>query len=212
MGQYQDKVAVVTGGASGIGAAIVAALLREGATVVAADLKDGEVSALPPEARARRSFLPLDISSPDDWRRLYATVRERHGRLDLLVNNAGMMQPADVETTTVEMFSRTMAVNVQGCFLGCQGAIAEMKHFGKPGAIVNIASTTALRAESWVMAYAASKAAVVSMTRTIALHLARSGLPIRCNAVLPGIVMTPMVQGLVDASPDPDAAMTDEYT
>lgn len=200
MSRYQGKLAIVTGGSSGIGEAITLALLREGAEVIVADLK------APAVQRERQSYHELDISRESSWQALLADVRRQHGRLDLLVNGAGILVPADVEHTAADDFMQTMAVNAMGPMLGCKLAIAEMVQYGRPGAIVNIASTTALRADPWYIAYAASKAAVVNMTRTIALHCCKFGYPIRVNAVLPGVVLTPMVEALLAAAPDPRAA------
>lgn len=202
MKRYEGKLAIVTGASSGIGAAIAAALIKEGAAIVInADVQE-------PAAGQNDEivFRHLDIASEASWKQLLEAVRTEHGRLDLLVNCAGILVPADIENTGTEDFMQTMAVNAMGPMLGCKLAIAEMVRYGRPGAIVNVASTTALRAEPWYIAYAASKAAVVNMTRTIALHCCRFNYPIRVNAVLPGVVLTPMVERLIAGSPDPAAA------
>lgn len=201
MSRYQGKLAIVTGGSSGIGKAIVEALLSEGAEVIVADLK-----APQQPGGERQSYQALDIAQESSWNALFSAVRRERGRLDLLVNCAGILLPADIEHTGTEDFMQTMSVNAMGPMLGCKLCIAEMVQYGRPGAIVNVASTTALRADPWYIAYAASKAAVVNMTRTIALHCCKLGYPVRVNAVLPGVVLTPMVEALLAGAPDPQAA------
>ena len=125
----------------------------------------------------------------------------------MLVNNAGVMTPCDVENTSLDLFQHTMSTNAGGLFLGCKLALAQMKEQGTPASLVNVLSTTALKTSAWTLAYGASKAASLSMTKSIALHCAEMGYDIRCNAVLPGVVMTPMVEGVLNADPDREAAL-----
>lgn len=203
MKRFEGKVVVVTGGASGIGASIAMEFHREGANVIVADLKPGQPV---PDDSARLIFVEHDVASDASWTSLMEASKAQ-GQLDVLVNCAGVMTPADIENTSLELFEQIMGVNSTGTYLGCKHALAAMHSNASGGSIVNIASTTAIKADTSVMAYSASKAAVVSITRTTALHCAKTGYPIRCNAVLPGVVMTPMLQKLIDLSPDPAAAV-----
>lgn len=205
--RFAGKVALVTGGTSGIGAAIVRGLVRDGAKVVISGIQDAEGRALQDELGANTLFVHHDVSSEQSWRDLTASLRGAMPQLDIVVNNAGVSPMGDIESMSLEQFNGVFAINVGGVFLGCKYGIEMMKHNEGGGAIVNIASTTALKCPPWVTAYGASKAAVVHLTRTVALHCANHRYRIRCNAVLPGAVLTPMVNAVVDASPDPEAAM-----
>ena len=181
------RVALVTGAASGIGAATAAALAAEGAQVWRADL------VAPPGPRG----LALDVVSEGGWAAALARVAAEDGRLDVLVNAAGVSRtaaPADMLEADLEGWRRVFAVNVEGVMLGCRGAAALMA--GRGGAIVNISSTTAECPTPTLGAYGASKAAVLQLTRSVAAACALRGWPVRCNAVLPGMTATPLMAGL----------------
>lgn len=205
MPAHNDKVALVTGAASGMGSAVAVALLETGWRVIAAD-----VAAFDERFAAWKDALrtvTLDVANEAGWRSTMAGIRSREGRLDLLVNVAGVLEAGGIETVTPDALMRTLDVNTKGVFIGCREAIAVMKESSAAAAIVNVASANAVKAQSWTSAYAASKAAVVSLTRTTALHCAEQRYPIRVNAVLPGIVMTPMVERMLATTPDPAAAL-----
>ena len=204
--RFNNSVAVVTGGASGIGAAVSAALLAEGATVIVADLVEPSTLTLD-RAENRLRYIHHDITSEKSWAAIFEQICAASCEFQLLFNCAGIMKVADVAATDSELFARLMTVNAMGTFLGCKHAIATLAKSGRSGAIVNIASTSAVKPAAWVTAYSASKAAVVNLTRSVALHCTDQGLPIRCNVVLPGVVLTPMVKAMVDAAPDPAAAL-----
>jgi NAD(P)-dependent dehydrogenase (short-subunit alcohol dehydrogenase family) len=205
MSEYRGKVAVVTGAASGIGEAIAAALLDAGATVLAADIATiGDYLEGRPGTLLRRR---LDVANATEWRDALAAVVAEAGRLDLLVNVAGILEAGGIEAVEPEALMRVLDVNAKGVFIGCREAIGIMKGQTTPSGIVNVASANAVKAQSWTSVYAASKAAVVSLTRTTALHCAENGYPIRVNAILPGIVRTPMVERLLAQGPDFDAAL-----
>jgi NAD(P)-dependent dehydrogenase (short-subunit alcohol dehydrogenase family) len=200
-----NKVVLVTGAASGIASAVASAFLDSGARVVAADIA-------PFDERFARwgeavRTVSLDVSSESGWRSVILDVMRLEGRLDVLINVAGILEAGGIEAVTPDALMRTLDVNTKGVFIGCREAIAVMKSSASPTAIVNIASANAVKAQSWTSAYAASKAAVVSLTRTTALHCAEQRYPIRINAILPGIVMTPMVERILASSPDPEAAL-----
>jgi len=195
MGRVAGKVAIVTGAASGLGAADAAMLAREGASVVLTDFNPSgeDVAAKIPGAM----FIRHNVTSEADWAHVMATVEEKYGRLDVLVNNAGFVKFATIEECTLEEFRRHYAVHTEGTFLGCQNGIKLMKKSGG-GSIINMASTTALIGYSLVPAYAAAKGAIRSLTRTVAVHCQEQGYNIRANVLFPGIIATPMMQASID--------------
>ena len=193
-GELSGRVAIVTGGASGIGAASAALLAEAGAAVVVADLsaaKDGV-----------GRFVQHDVTAEDSWQALLADVLKREGRLDIMVNNAGISGGAgSIESTDVATWQRVQAVNAEGVFLGCKYAIQGMKRTGpdKPkarGSIVNISSVAGLQAGAGSIAYTASKGAVRLLSKSVALYCAEQKYDIRCNSVHPGGVDTPIFDGL----------------
>ncbi len=193
---FESKVAVVTGGASGIGAAIARRLASEGAGVWVADINaaDAEAQASSLGATAWQA----DVSSPQDWARLTHAVTERSGRWDILVNAAGIStsgRPQDPENLLIDDWRAINAVNVEGTVLGCQAAIPAMRA-GGGGSIVNLASIVAMRSSPTLAAYGASKAAVQQYTWSVAAHCALNDYNIRCNMVLPGMIDTPLVSGM----------------
>ena len=188
MRRLQGRVAIVTGGARGQGASHAERLAREGACVIAVDVLDdaGETTA----ARLREDGLDvtyrhLDVTDPEGWT---AVVRGCE-RLDVLVNNAGIVHVAPLVDETLEDWNRLLAVNATGTLLGMQAAIPPM-HAGGGGSIINVASIFGVTGSEGYVAYTASKAAIVAMTKTAALEHAADG--IRVNAICPGGVSTPM--------------------
>src|SRR5690348_4724083 len=197
MRELSERVAIVTGGASGIGAASARLLQDAGATVIIADIQDAKDSA--------GRFVTHDVASEASWKALLANVLDREGRLDILVNNAGISGgTGTVESTTVEEWQRVQAINSEGVFLGCKYAIAGMKKTGprKPeckGSIVNISSIAGLISGAGPLAYTASKGAVRLLTKSVALHCAEKKYAIRCNSVHPGGVDTAIFNPLWQA-------------
>jgi len=202
VGRVQDKVALVTGGASGIGLATCELLAAEGARVIVGDVDraaaDRAVAAIGPRA----SFHPLDVTREDDWIAVTDAIVRDLGRLDILVNNAGVALLRDIETTTLDEWRRLMAVNLDGVFLGCKHAIRVMKGRGG-GAIVNLSSVAGMIGAPSLAAYGASKGGVRALTKSVALHCARRGYGIRCNSVHPSFAETPMLEGMIAAARDP---------
>jgi NAD(P)-dependent dehydrogenase (short-subunit alcohol dehydrogenase family) len=183
------KVVVVTGGSGGIGAAIGARFAADGDVVVLADVHDEPGAALASSLGC--SFVHTDMSSDSDVQALIATAVERHGRIDVMCNNAGVLGPvADLVDSTVEDYGFVFSVNVLGVLLGTKHAAAAMIAGGRAGAIVNTASVAGLRGGVGPALYTASKHAVVGLTRAAASELARHH--IRVNAVAPGVVPTAM--------------------
>lgn len=207
MSRLENKRVLVTGATSGIGVDIARRCAEEGARVAVAGRNRERGEAVVADIGGQAFFVPLDVSSEASWGEALSSVVAELGGLDVLVNNAGVMTPCDVENTSLELFRDTLMTNAGGVFLGCRTAIAQMKSQGSPCSLVNVLSTTALKTSAWTMAYGGSKAAALSITRSIALHCAEQGYEIRCNAVLPGVVMTPMVENVLAAAPDRDAAL-----
>ena len=204
MARLTDKVAIVSGGAKGLGAEQVRAFVREGAKVVFGDILDDQGQALESElcgAGRRAHYLRLDVTIEDNWRNAVATTLSRHGRLDILVNNAGIVLPRKpVEERSADDWDRVMAVNVKGAFLGAKFAIPAMRE-GGGGAIVNIASIAALGQYGIQEAsYAASKGALRALGKVIASQHAKD--KIRCNTVFPGPTDTGMLRTFLS---DPEA-------
>ncbi len=205
MARLQDKVAIVTGGASGIGAATVRRFRREGARVFVTDIQDAGGAALAEETGA--AYRRQNVADEAGWRALVEQVRSDHGRLDILVNNAGVFQPGSIEELTVESLREVFDVNVVGVALGCREAVRIMKDNpgGPKGAIVNVSSITGFVGLAGGAAYTASKGAVRLLTKSVAVHCARQYRDIRCNSVHPGVIDTPMNQAAFEASGDPQA-------
>lgn len=194
--RLQGQKAMITGAASGIGREVARRFAREGATVILADVDAAGLRQACEEIGDAACACVSDVTREADWLAAMAEHRLRHGRLDILVNCAGSESGAgaqDPEHLLIEEWRRVQAVNVEGVALGCKHAIALMRS-GGGGAIVNVASVAGCVATPSLAAYGASKAAVIQLTRSVAAHCGRSGYRIRCNCVLPGVVVTPMVE------------------
>ncbi|MFD0902851.1 glucose 1-dehydrogenase [Actinomadura sediminis] len=188
MSGLDGKVAIITGAARGQGAAEARMFAGAGAKVVLTDVQDGTgvAASIGPAA----AFVRHDVTSADDWARAVGTARERFGRVDVLVNNAGLWRTAPVEEETRARFEQMLQVNLVGPFLGVQAVVPAMREAGG-GSIVNVSSTAGLRGIRGHAAYGSSKFGLRGLTRSAALDLAADG--IRVNSVHPGIVDTPMI-------------------
>jgi 3(or 17)beta-hydroxysteroid dehydrogenase len=204
MNRVKDKVAIVTGGALGLGKADCILLAREGAKVVVTDIKateGAEVVAAIHEAGGEALFLEHDVGSEDDWARVVQQTEKRFGRVDVLVNNAGLGISGTVEDTSLNEWRKTLRVNLDGVFLGTKYAIEAMKKHGS-GSIINLSSIEGLIGDPTLAAYNASKGGVRIFTKSAALHCAKSGYGIRVNSIHPGYIWTPMVEEILRATGD----------
>lgn len=197
-GRVQDKVCLITGGARGLGLAAAEALLAEGAKVMFTDLNREQGEREAARLGGNAQFMVQDVTRRADWEPVLDALIARWGRIDVLVNNAGVAAIADVEHVSTDDWQRTLDINLNGVFFGTQAAIARMKT-QRAGSIVNIASIEGLLGEAGLPAYNASKGGVRLFSRSSAIHCARSGYGIRVNSVCPGFAETQMVSGALAA-------------
>jgi 3(or 17)beta-hydroxysteroid dehydrogenase len=200
--RMQDKVVIITGGASGIGEGMVRRFCAEGARVVLADVNEDAGKQLAAECDAR--FVVHDVSDESNWQSLQNTVRSEYGRLDALLNNAGIVSNQSIVDADVATWNHLMSINLTGMMLGCQTAIALMRDNpgGAGGSIVNTASSTSYLAIPSDVAYTTSKAGVVGLTKSVAVLCATEGLDIRVNSIHPGATLTNILRTALEATPD----------
>jgi 3(or 17)beta-hydroxysteroid dehydrogenase len=199
-GRLAGKTALVTGAASGIGRATVALFHAEGARVAATDRNEAGLADLKAVADL---LLPQDVTDEARWREVLDIAVEAFGRLDILVNSAGIGILGNIETATLADWRLVNAVNVEGTFLGCREAVRAMKETGG-GSIVNLSSVAGIIGDAQSAAYCASKGAVRLLTKSAALHCARKGYNIRLNSVHPSFTETAMVEAMIDHSRNPE--------
>jgi NAD(P)-dependent dehydrogenase (short-subunit alcohol dehydrogenase family) len=201
--RLQDKVAIITGGSSGIGLATTLRFLDEGAKVVTADLKDAprEVGVKPANGSAA-FFMQTDVSRESQVYELMRQTVDKYGRIDVLVNNAGIELAKKVTDSTEEEWDRLMGVNLKGVFLCSKAAVSEMRRTGG-GLIVNVASELGLVGGTEIAAYCASKGGVIQLTRAMAIDHAADD--IRINCICPGPINTPLLDRIIESSADPES-------
>lgn len=212
MARVAGKICLVTGGAKGLGCAEARALVEEGAQVVIADIDEAAGRETANAIGKRAVYLRLDVRDEGNWRQVITDTVSLFGGLNVLVNNAGVLELADVESCTLEGWRRISSVNVEGTFLGIKHALPAIRRTGI-GSIINTASSAALQGVPPVPAYSAAKAGVMALTRTAAVHCIQRGDPIRCNVILPHLVDTPMMRAMIAevASGLPEEQRQDMY-
>lgn len=192
MGRVRDKIALITGGSSGIGRTTAELLSQEGALVIITDILDKEGHEL--AKKINGEYHHLDVSQESEWQDLYLKLEKTHGHIDILFNNAGItglsenLGPLDPENISLEAWHYVHKINLDGIFLGCKYAIKLMKNHG--GSIINMSSRSAVVGVPGICAYASSKAAIKNHTKSVALYCAQQGYNIRCNSVQPGAILT----------------------
>lgn len=195
MNRLDDKVAIITGGARGQGAAEAELFVAAGAQVVITDVLDAEGQATAERLGAACEFVHHDVTDEDAWSAVVDTVTDRHGHIDVLVNNAGIFRTVGLTETTTELWQQMLAVNQTGVFFGMRAVVPAMRAAGR-GSIVNISSIAGMKSAAVAHAYAATKWAVRGMTKSAAVELAPHG--IRVNSVHPGIIDTDMLHEFGD--------------
>jgi NAD(P)-dependent dehydrogenase (short-subunit alcohol dehydrogenase family) len=197
-----NKTFIISGGVSGIGAATARIAHGRGANLVLTDLNEGAGAAIVKELGERAVFLRHDVTKESEWITVVAETKKRFGRLDGILNSAGVGRVASVEDCTLEEFRFVNAVNATGTFLGCKHGVLAMKETGG-GSLVNISSVLGLRGMNGAPAYCASKGSVRLLSKSVAMHCAAMRYNIRCNSVHPGWIETPMVTPRIQQSADP---------
>lgn len=205
--RIQNKVALITGAAQGIGEAVARLFAQEGATVVITDIDDEKGESLARQIGATARYLHLDVSRESEWISTMALIRKEFGHLDILVNNAGITGMGkeygrqDPEHASLESWDHIHAVNVDSVFLGCKYAIGMMKERGN-ASIINMSSRSGNVGIPSLAAYASSKAAVRNHSKTVALYCAQQGYGIRCNSVHPAAIMTQIWEPMLGSTPE----------
>lgn len=194
MTRMQGKVALISGGAEGIGAAVAREIIAQGGSVMLGDLQLDKAEALAAELGDHAAATALDVRDLAQWEAAVSTTWAAFGKLTVLVNCAGISEPGTVTEVDLDSWQRTIDINLNGTFYGCRAAIPAMAASAEPCAIVNIGSMITIRPGAMFAAYSASKGAVQALTRSIALDCTDKGLPIRANLVHPGAIRTPMYE------------------
>ncbi|MBW7837660.1 MAG: SDR family oxidoreductase [Sphingomonadales bacterium] len=198
--RLHGKIALITGAASGLGAAMAARFLQEGASVVLTDVNEGALQGAGLEGEGEILKLRHDVTSPQDWANVIGKTRDRLGGLHILVNNAGIVLMGSVEDISLDDWRRIHAVDLDSVFLGCKTSLplmaATTAQAGSRGAILNISSVSAIIAGHNLAGYNSAKAAVRHLTKSVALHCARKGYRITCNSLHPAFISTPLIDGL----------------
>lgn len=199
MGRLEGKTALVTGAAQGIGGGIAAAMSREGATVIIADINEAGATALAESIGA--AAIHLDVSSEQGWADASEHCAQQHGQIDILVNNAGLELVKPMKDHALTEWRKLMSVNVDGIFLGCKAfedQLIASSASGAPASVINISSIAGLVGYPDQLAYNTSKGAVRHMSKSLAIEWTAHGHQIRCNSIHPGCIRTPMLEMAVE--------------
>lgn len=206
-GRLAGKVAIVTGGASGIGRATCALFTAEGARVLVADINEMGANATVKLLGDASGAHKLDVASEPAWQGLMAKCLELHKRLDVLVNCAGIGRAGNFEDLSLEDWDAQVAVNLTGVFLGCKHGVKAMRQAGNGGSIVNISSIAGLVGGDDIAGYSATKGGVTTLTKSVALHCAKYRTGIRCNSVHPTYVDSEMLDPVAAMFPSREAML-----
>jgi len=202
MNRVKNKVAIVTGGSSGLGKSSAILLAREGAKIVVTDIDEEDGKKVVQQIKANGGeaiFIKQDVSKEDEWKNVIETTLKTFGKLHILANSAGIGLGGTVEEVTLEDWKNLIDVNLNGTFLGTQYGIKGMKETGEGGSIINFSSIEGLIGDPNLPAYNASKGGVTIFTKSAALHCARQGYGIRINSIHPAYIWTPMVENFLKA-------------
>ena len=194
------KVAIVTGASRGVGRADAELLCKEGATVIMTDINAEAGEKAASEIAGKTRFVKQDVSDESGWQSLIEMVEKEYGRLDILVNNAAILQLADVKSETLEGWRRVQAINTESIFLAIKYALPLLEKSGG-GSIVNMSSSAALVGMPQFAAYSASKAAVRGLTQSVAVYCHKAGNKVRCNTIHPDGIATPMMMEIAADAP-----------
>ena len=195
--RLNGKTALITGGASGIGAATANRFIEEGAKVVLADINIDKGHDTAERLGSAAEFVQLDVTNEDSWKAAMPEAIAKFGGLTTIVNSAGISVPGNIEEETFDKFKRTIEINLHGVYLGCQHGVAALKG-GEGGAIVNVGSTLGFRGGSIFTSYCASKGGVRMLSKAVAAHCAEQGYNIRVNCIVPGAIHTEMVEVYIE--------------
>tara|TARA_Y100000768_G_scaffold92018_1_gene66400 strand:- start:3926 stop:4681 length:756 start_codon:yes stop_codon:yes gene_type:complete len=197
--RLKNKVAFITGGAQGLGKEMAKSMIKEGARVIISDINEATLEETAKELSC--DHIVLDVTNKDQWQMVVTKIKDDIGSLNILVNNAGMGGGGDVESTDIELWDLVHKVNLNSVFLGCKYALPLMRDSGN-GSIINISSMSGIVASHNTSAYNSSKAAVRHLSKSVALHCAKSTNLIRCNSLHPVFTRTAMVQSMIDSAPE----------
>jgi len=199
-GRLDGKTALVTGGASGIGAETARRMVAEGAKVIVCDRQVEAGEALCASLGSAAIFAACDVTLEEDWSRTITAGEAAFGSIEVLMNCAGVSIPGAIDEISLDQWKHTMSINSDAVFLGCKFGVEAMRRAGG-GSIINISSTLGIRGGSKFPAYCASKGAVRLLTKSVALRCAEEGWNIRCNSIHPGATETPIMDPYIDAGP-----------
>jgi len=200
------KVALITGGASGLGANAAMLMAQEGARVVVADIAADRGKAVADKLGSAGHFVKLDVTSEENWQSAIAQTVEKFGAIHVVLNSAGIGLSKTVEDITLEEWRRVHAIDLDGVFLGCKHGVAEIKKHTQKlgGSVINISSISGIIAGANMAAYNSAKAGVRLLSKSVALHCARKGYNIRCNSVHPSFAETPMLRSMIASARNPE--------
>ena len=197
--RLKNKVGLITGAAQGLGKEMAKAMIAQGAKIIITDINEDVLKETSEELSCK--YLMLDVTKESNWKDVIGKIKEDEASLNILVNNAGIGGGGDVENTELESWHQVHSVNLDSVFLGCKYAIPLMRDSGN-GSIINISSMSGIVASHNMSAYNSSKAAVRHLSKSVALHCAKSTNLVRCNSIHPVFTRTAMVQTMIDSAPE----------